>query len=70
MYKKANRNMSKYYQEKRMKDFLKQDVYEHKNQSFSVGYLNEFNQGEKVRIFNEACSCISMFYKIIDDKDE
>jgi hypothetical protein len=49
---RAEGNISKYYS----------------GEKFSPSdYLSAFSQEEKTRIFNDAYSCIDMFYQIIDD---
>ena len=48
----------------------RQQIIDHVNQSFSPDCPNEFSQTEKEKIFNDANSCISRFYKFTDGQNK
>ncbi len=66
--RKTRINLPKFYYEKEvLHGGLQQDKvnfpYE---RTYPSDYLNEFNQEEKTKIFNDAYYCIGLFYRIIE----
>ncbi|MBT6690438.1 hypothetical protein HN903_02455 [archaeon] len=69
MDEKANKSMSRYYQEKKQfQESWQQSAEKYNYQCFLPDCLNEFSQEERTKIFNDVYSCINKFYQLVNNR--